>query len=103
MNDKAIEMQAEALEHCAAAIAQRLTDLAERVRQAGTEFSWVAAGKAHKTRTMSKVAADIVNDYTPGTGQVGANLWTLVTDAGELDRQMQRDAAQPSDAAMADI
>jgi hypothetical protein len=93
------EWQAQQLENCTEKIAKSLTDLAERIKQQGSEFSWLAVGKAHQTRTATKIAADIVNSFTQDTGQIGARLWTLITDAGELDAEMQRNGTQSPDAA----
>jgi hypothetical protein len=54
-------------------IAKDLEDLAARIRCTAQQFD-------DESRMASKVAADIVSDYTQGGGNIGSMLWMMINE-----------------------
>jgi methyl-accepting chemotaxis protein len=66
-----------------ATIVRKLRELADRIERRGSAFP--------KTRQPITLAADIVSEFTDGTGNMSSHLWNLIRDAEELAKELAKE------------
>jgi hypothetical protein len=80
----AAEIAANMAQHNVDTLADEMTALAKRLRI-------IARGFSTNHRSATSVAADIVNDFTQGTGVLGSRLWGVVHNAGLADQARMKE------------
>jgi hypothetical protein len=72
-------------QHNVDTLADEMTALAERLRI-------IARGFSTNHRSAADIAAEVVNDFTQGTGILGSRLWGVVHNAGIADQARAKEA-----------
>jgi hypothetical protein len=81
----AAEIAANMAQHNVDILADEMTELAARLRIRACAFTT-------SQRSATYIAADIVSDFTQGTGVLGSRLWGIVHNAGIADQARMKEA-----------